>query len=97
MARIDDTDGRYASTVQEGLAKSFPIDGIVGGLPDQLVVPWGFAEVETVWPAMRVGAEDDLKAGLPQAGDPIRRGHFDPVHLPGAQRGQPRGGLRHGE
>ena len=97
MPRVHLGDGGGTRAIEELAADPLPIDGIIGRLPDQFVIPGRLGHVERIGPDMRVGPQDDLKAGLLQTGNAIRRWYFNPVHLAGAQRREPCGGFRHGE
>jgi hypothetical protein len=97
MAGVDRTCCRHTRLIQERLAKSLAVDGIIRGLADELVVPGFGVEVQRVGPVMWVGTHDDLEAIALKSGNGIGRGHLDEVHLPRAQCGQSRRGFGHGE
>jgi len=95
VALVDDAGGGNARVVQQALADADAIDGVVGRLPHELVVPRLLVQTQRVRPVVGVGVQRDLKAAALELRDRIRRRHFDPVHLAAAQRGQARGRLGH--
>src|SRR5262249_45731204 len=97
MPGVDYARRRDASIVQERLADTFPVDGIIRGLAHQLVVPGRLFEVQAMWPDVGIAAQGNLKPRLLQQRNSIRWGHLDPVDLASAQGGQARRGFWHGE
>ena len=97
VALVDHAGGRDAGVVQQALADADPVDGVVRRLADELVAPGLLVQPQGVRPVVRIAVERDREAGPLELGDRVRRRHLDPVHLTAAQRGEPRGRLRHGQ
>src|SRR5687767_6971810 len=97
VALVRNARRRDARVVQEVLADADPIDGVVGGLAHELVVPRLLVEPQRVRPVVRIRVQRDLEARRLELGDRVGRRHLDPVHLPAPQRREPRRELRHRE
>ena len=94
IARLEPADGRLRRAVEK-CHEAVAVDAIVQRLAYAHVLERARCRADVVEPGpiMRIGAGRDVEAGRFQRSNSVRRRHFDPVDLAGAQRCEPRIGF----